>query len=134
MKLHPTISAKLAVLQPNQVGLLSWSLLAHPLPMQAGGVPHQPTRSPRNRPSRVKRNRSSQANRPCLTRRLPRLWRDQTRSAQTSPAPVTNTRVRAPGMTVEPPVNSPKAGSRLSWASSRKHGRRRRCRALPRST
>jgi hypothetical protein len=42
MKLHPTISAKLAVLQPNHVGLLSWSLLAHPLPMQAGGVPHQP--------------------------------------------------------------------------------------------
>ncbi|BBH47723.1 hypothetical protein [Pseudomonas sp. KU43P] len=42
MKLHPAISAKLAVLQPNQVGLLPWSLLAHPLPMQAGGVPHQP--------------------------------------------------------------------------------------------
>lgn len=42
MKLHPTISAKLAVLQPNQIGLLAWSLLAHPLPTQAGGVPHQP--------------------------------------------------------------------------------------------
>jgi len=42
MKLHPAISAKLAVLQPNQVGMLPWSLLAHPLPMQAGGVPHQP--------------------------------------------------------------------------------------------
>ena len=42
MKLHPAISAKLAVLQPNHVGLLPWSLLAHPLPMQAGGVPHQP--------------------------------------------------------------------------------------------
>ncbi|MGV5528797.1 hypothetical protein [Pseudomonas sp. XP1] len=42
MKLHPAISAKLAVLQPNHVGLLPWSLLAHPLPMQTGGVPHQP--------------------------------------------------------------------------------------------
>ena len=42
MKLHPAISAKLAGLQPNHVGLLPWSLLAHPLPMQAGGVPHQP--------------------------------------------------------------------------------------------
>jgi hypothetical protein len=39
MKLDPAISAKLAGLQPNQVGLLAWSLLAHPLPMQAGGVP-----------------------------------------------------------------------------------------------
>src|SRR5690606_28332950 len=42
MKLHPAISAKLAGLQPNHVGLLPWSLLAHPLSMQAGGVPHQP--------------------------------------------------------------------------------------------
>ncbi|EKT4524454.1 hypothetical protein QEM13_003749 [Pseudomonas putida] len=43
MKLHPAISAKLAVLQPNQIGLLAWSLLAHPpTPVQAGGVPHQP--------------------------------------------------------------------------------------------
>ena len=42
MKLHPAISAKLAGLQPNHVGLLPWSLLAYPLPMQAGGVPHQP--------------------------------------------------------------------------------------------
>lgn len=42
MKLHPAISAKLAGLQPNHIGLLPWSLLAHPLPMQAGGVPHQP--------------------------------------------------------------------------------------------
>jgi len=29
MKLNPAISAKLAVLQPNQIGLLAWSLLAH---------------------------------------------------------------------------------------------------------
>ena len=47
MKIDPAISAKLAVLQPNQIGLLAWSLMAHPpihtpLPMQAGGVPHQP--------------------------------------------------------------------------------------------
>jgi len=41
MKLDPNISAKLALLQPNQIGLLAWSLLAHP-PMQAGGVPGQP--------------------------------------------------------------------------------------------
>ncbi|MFI7856225.1 MULTISPECIES: hypothetical protein [Pseudomonas] len=42
MKLDPAISAKLAVMQPNQIGLLAWSVLAHPLPLQAGGVPHQP--------------------------------------------------------------------------------------------
>lgn len=42
MKLNPTISEKLAVLQPNQIGLLAWSLLAQPLPMQLGGVPGQP--------------------------------------------------------------------------------------------
>lgn len=47
MKIDPAISAKLAVLQPNHVGLLAWSLLAHPsihaqIPLHAGGVPHQP--------------------------------------------------------------------------------------------
>jgi hypothetical protein len=44
MKLDPTISAKLAVLQPNHVGVLAWTLLAHPYPhiAQAGGVPGQP--------------------------------------------------------------------------------------------
>lgn len=42
MKLDPTISAKLAVLQPNHIGLVAWSLLAHPPLMQAGGVPGQP--------------------------------------------------------------------------------------------
>ncbi|MDD2048626.1 hypothetical protein [Pseudomonas putida] len=44
MKLDPTISAKLAVLQPNHVGVMAWSLLAHPHPhiTQAGGVPGQP--------------------------------------------------------------------------------------------
>ncbi|MCU1721276.1 hypothetical protein [Pseudomonas sp. 5P_5.1_Bac1] len=43
MKLDPAISAKLAVLQPNHIGLPVWSLLAHPHPaMHAGGVPGQP--------------------------------------------------------------------------------------------
>ncbi|MBV6289033.1 hypothetical protein [Pseudomonas aegrilactucae] len=42
MKLDPTISAKLAVLQPNHIGLVAWSLLAHPPLMHAGGVPGQP--------------------------------------------------------------------------------------------
>ena len=43
MKIDPAIHAKLAVLQPNHIGLLAWSLLAHPhVPMQAGGVPGQP--------------------------------------------------------------------------------------------
>ena len=41
MKLDPAISAKLAVLQPNQIGLLAWTLLAHPpTALYAGGVPH----------------------------------------------------------------------------------------------
>lgn len=43
MKLDPAISAKLAVLQPNHIGLPVWSLLAHPHPaVHAGGVPGQP--------------------------------------------------------------------------------------------
>lgn len=42
MKLDPAISAKLAVLQPNQIGLVAWSLLAQPPLMHAGGVPGQP--------------------------------------------------------------------------------------------
>jgi hypothetical protein len=46
MKLDPVISAKLAVLQPNQIGLLAWSLLAHPAPMHLGGVPGYPATGP----------------------------------------------------------------------------------------
>ncbi|TDF82763.1 hypothetical protein [Pseudomonas sp. H9] len=44
MKLDPSISAKLAVLQPNHVGVMAWSLLAHPHPhtAHAGGIPGQP--------------------------------------------------------------------------------------------
>ena len=41
MKIDPSIRAQLASLEPNQVGMLAWSLLAHP-PMQAGGIPGQP--------------------------------------------------------------------------------------------
>ena len=43
MKLDPSISALLARLEPNQVGRLAWSLLAHPHPhSMAGGIPGQP--------------------------------------------------------------------------------------------
>ena len=41
MKNDPSISAQLAKLEPNQVGLLAWSLLAHPQSL-AGGIPGQP--------------------------------------------------------------------------------------------
>lgn len=41
MKIDPRISAELARLEPNQVGVLAWSLLAHPASM-AGGIPGQP--------------------------------------------------------------------------------------------
>ena len=41
MKIDPSIRAQLASLEPNQVGMLAWSLLPHP-PMQAGGIPGQP--------------------------------------------------------------------------------------------
>lgn len=41
MKIDPSIRAQLASLEPNQVGMLAWSFLAHP-PMQAGGIPGQP--------------------------------------------------------------------------------------------
>ena len=42
MKIDPTISARLASLQPNQIGILAWSLLADPHARMAGGVPGQP--------------------------------------------------------------------------------------------
>ncbi|MCF4998042.1 hypothetical protein GIW70_12850 [Pseudomonas syringae] len=41
MKIDPHITAELARLEPNQVGVLAWSLLAHPMGM-AGGIPGQP--------------------------------------------------------------------------------------------
>ncbi|MBF7141589.1 MULTISPECIES: hypothetical protein [Pseudomonas] len=42
MKIDSNISATLASLQPNNIGLLAWSLLANPAGWQAGGVPGQP--------------------------------------------------------------------------------------------
>ncbi|KAB0502279.1 hypothetical protein [Pseudomonas moorei] len=42
MKIDPRISAELARLEPNQVGVLAWSLLAHPPINMAGGIPGQP--------------------------------------------------------------------------------------------
>lgn len=41
MKIDPSISAQLAKLEPNQVGLLAWSLLAQPQSL-GGGIPGQP--------------------------------------------------------------------------------------------
>ncbi|MBT2295519.1 hypothetical protein [Pseudomonas fluorescens] len=41
MKIDPRISAELAKLEPNQIGVMAWSLLAHPAEV-AGGIPGQP--------------------------------------------------------------------------------------------
>ncbi|MCQ6259272.1 hypothetical protein [Pseudomonas sp. Q11] len=41
MKIDPRISAELARLEPNQIGVMAWSLLAHPAEV-AGGIPGQP--------------------------------------------------------------------------------------------
>lgn len=43
MKLDPTISAQLAKLEPNQIGMLAWTLMAQPT-HYAGGIPGQPGR------------------------------------------------------------------------------------------
>ena len=40
MKIDPRISAELARLEPNQIGVLAWSLMADPA--YAGGIPGQP--------------------------------------------------------------------------------------------
>ncbi|WP_191487392.1 hypothetical protein [Pseudomonas sp. FEN] len=44
MKIDPRISDQLARLEPNQVGLLAWSLLAHPQDLTGAipGIPGQP--------------------------------------------------------------------------------------------
>jgi len=42
MKINPTISAELARLEPNQIGMLAWTLLANPMAEQMGGMPGQP--------------------------------------------------------------------------------------------
>ncbi|QXI19583.1 hypothetical protein [Pseudomonas hamedanensis] len=41
MKIDPRISAELARLEPNQIGVLAWSLLANPS-LNLSGVPGQP--------------------------------------------------------------------------------------------
>ncbi|MBV4486891.1 hypothetical protein HU727_014945 [Pseudomonas sp. SWRI153] len=41
MKIDPRISAELARLEPNQIGVLAWSLLANPS-LSLSGVPGQP--------------------------------------------------------------------------------------------
>jgi hypothetical protein len=41
MKIDPRISAELAKLEPNQIGVMAWSLLAHPAET-LGGIPGQP--------------------------------------------------------------------------------------------
>ena len=41
MKIDPRISAELARLEPNQIGVMAWSLLAQPAET-AGGIPGQP--------------------------------------------------------------------------------------------
>ena len=41
MKSDPSIRAQLANREPNQVGVLAWSLLAFPT-LHAGGIPGQP--------------------------------------------------------------------------------------------
>ncbi|WP_040261018.1 MULTISPECIES: hypothetical protein [Pseudomonas] len=51
MKIDPTISAKLASLRPNHIGMLAWSLLANPAAFQAGGVPGQPDPDTPNQPT-----------------------------------------------------------------------------------
>ena len=42
MKIDANLSAKLASLQPNHIGMLAWSLLANPSTLEAGGLPGQP--------------------------------------------------------------------------------------------
>ncbi|MEB0045787.1 MULTISPECIES: hypothetical protein [unclassified Pseudomonas] len=42
MKIDPRISAEFARLEPNQVGVLAWSLLAYTPINMAGGIPGQP--------------------------------------------------------------------------------------------
>lgn len=73
MKLHPAISAKLAGLQPNHIGLLPWSLLAHPLLMQAGACPISLIPIRHSHRNRVKRNPWSRVSRRCRTSRRQRL-------------------------------------------------------------
>lgn len=71
MKIDPQISAELARLEPNQIGVLAWSLLAHPPISMAGASPVSliPIPPTSNRPNPV--------NRPCQTSHLRRLSPDK---------------------------------------------------------
>ncbi len=71
MKIDPRISAELARLEPNQIGVMAWSLLAHPVEA-AGGIPGQPD------PDTPTNNPPNPANPPCRTSRLLRLLPDET--------------------------------------------------------
>lgn len=66
MKIDPRISAELARLEPNQIGVLAWSLMANPA--HAGGIPVNPNLITRSLPSRVSR--------PYRTSHHPRLLPD----------------------------------------------------------
>ena len=68
MKLDPRISAELARLEPNQIGVMAWSLM--PIPPQAAFPASQVPMIPG--PTSLK----SLANLLCLTNRLPPLWPD----------------------------------------------------------
>lgn len=81
MKIDPRISAELARLEPNQVGVLAWSLLAHP-PIMAGASRVSPIPIP---PTNNLRNRESP---PCRMSRHPRLLSDH--RGHISLSPMTN--------------------------------------------
>nr|BFE91011.1 hypothetical protein GCM10020185_15470 [Pseudomonas brassicacearum subsp. brassicacearum] len=76
MKIDPRISAELARLEPNQIGVMAWSLLAHPVEA-AGGIPGQP--DPDTPPTN---NLPNPASLPCRTSRLLRLLPDETMARQ----------------------------------------------------
>ena len=71
MKIDPRISAELARLEPNQVGVLAWSLLAHPPISWRGASPVSliPIPPTNNLPNPVSP--------PCRMSRLPRLLSDR---------------------------------------------------------
>lgn len=70
MKIDPRISAELARLEPNQVGVLAWSLLAHPPINMAGVSPVNLIQTP------PMSNLRSLACQPCRMSRLPRQLPD----------------------------------------------------------
>ncbi len=66
MKIDPRISAELARLEPNQIGVLAWSLMANPA--HAGASLVNPNLITHSLPNRVSR--------PYRTSRHPRPWPD----------------------------------------------------------